>query len=258
MSRIYFHAEHDEAEVLGSERHQMRYYCDELFTVGISLHDRPGGHDPIRRLLPAGHLCLPFEGESFEKYFRLSIRASLMGDHFLLPDGTKVDPFESALNTALVAGSDPIKLGARLHGQCEIHTYVEGPDRRWLAGIIQQGLDHGIFRADAGWDQVVALLRKDHDSPVVTSYSVCDQFPNRHVAGWVPKHEHLDPDKAWYGLPEGERWGEAVKGLRRINAEEFPLVLSPETWETFRFGNGTTGIDLRRIANDLAKESNVV
>jgi hypothetical protein len=108
------------------------------------------------------------------------------------------------LNTALKLGSDPVKLAAKISGWCETHCYIEGPDREWAAGIIDEGLDVGIYRRglwyvdrvhdsltegpraeqpDAkfiseGWEDVLTHLRSRDDEPVVLSYSVCDGFPN--------------------------------------------------------------------------------
>ncbi|GAA4304598.1 hypothetical protein GCM10023178_11830 [Actinomadura luteofluorescens] len=33
---------------------------------------------------------------------------------------------------------------ARLHAQCELHGYVEGPNRAWLADVIDQGPAAGV------------------------------------------------------------------------------------------------------------------
>ena len=43
--------------------------------------------------------------------------------------------------------------------------------------IIGEGLDAGVFTTDAGWQEVVDLLRGD-SGPVVTSYSSRERFPS--------------------------------------------------------------------------------
>jgi hypothetical protein len=78
----------------------------------------------------------------------------------------------------------------------------------WLAGIIDEGLDFGVYRrgmwyvnrvhdeltegpraeqpdakfVSQGWEDVLTHLRSHDDEPVVLSYSVCDQFPNANEA----------------------------------------------------------------------------
>jgi hypothetical protein len=119
--------------------------------------------------------------------------------------GQRLRSADVDLNTALVAGSDPVRVAAKLHGWCEAHCYVEGSDRDWLAGIITDGLSAGIYRhglwyvngpaadqpdrkwSDQGWGDVLALLGECDDGPVVLSYSVTDGFPNRAVAGYAPE-----------------------------------------------------------------------
>jgi hypothetical protein len=150
---------------------------------------------------------------------------------------------------------------ARLHGQCELHAYVEGANRAWLADIIERGRETDVLRPQMKWEQVAEFLRSRDDCPVVTSYSVCDQFPNRHVAGWVAPmskyedtgEEYEDTD-AWYDLPEAERWQRAMDGLR---AQGNGLELKPDNWNTFHFRDGVNGFQLRRIAEALAAPADV-
>lgn len=189
------------------------------------------------------------------------------------------------LNTALAAGSDPVRLAAKLHGWCEIHAWVEGPDRAWLAGIIDEGLRAGMYRkglwyadqpdgardkwSPLGWEQVLELLRARDDEPVVTSYSVCDQFPNQDVADWEPTvNPSWVPDWAvtdgrnewdemsaaeqdsyrrdhardsWYDLPAERRWELAMAGLRRVR----PWArFAPDTLAEVTFGPSVTVFDL--------------
>lgn len=176
------------------------------------------------------------------------------------------------LNTALVAGSDPVRLAAKIHGWCEIHCWVEGPDREWLAGLIDEGLEAGIYRrglwysdvpdgprdkwSSQGWEEVQALLREAADGPVVLSYSVCDQFPNprthpawpgREVESW---DDYSDDEKAavedwqerWYdNEDDGTRFDLGVSWLR----EQQPWAqLGPDTLASVSFGPRVTIYDL--------------
>lgn len=105
-------------------------------------------------------------------------------------------------NTALVAGSDVVALAAKLDGWNEQHCWVEGPDRAWMGGLVEQGLESGILRrglwysdtpdgpkdqwSSQGWEELVPWLRGRDDEPVVLSYSVGDRFPNQGIADWSP------------------------------------------------------------------------
>ncbi|MCP9976488.1 hypothetical protein [Actinomadura madurae] len=144
--------------------------------------------------------------------------------------GHQINGGDLLLNTALAVGSDPVKLLARIDGQCELHGYVEGPNRAWLADIIDQGLADGVLRRTLryqphpdtpredwptrplGWDDVTAFLRARDDEPVVMSDSTMDGFPNSDIAEWQPPAgtdlcpgwAAEDPDE-WAPLSETER-----------------------------------------------------
>ena len=214
MSRIYFHSEHGTAEVSGVERHNAGRICNHLLILALGADSEfDDNHSPLRALLPPGHYAL--SSGRFLSSFRVA--CSGFDDMVLSAGGVQSTPFSASLNTALVMGSDPIRLLARLHGQCEIHAYVEGPNREWLAGIISEGLRSGVMRGRCHWEDAVTLLRSGDDSPVVTSYSVCESFPNRDVAGWVtpadPESGEPDDDCLLY-TSLVRRLRSASRGLR--------------------------------------------
>jgi hypothetical protein len=154
--------------------------------------------------------------------------------------GVELSTINVDLNTALIAGSEPIALAAKIHGWCESHCWVEGVDRGWLADIIDQGLNTRLYRRDLGWEGpsqydngvgVVPMLRSRDDEPVVLSYSVCDQFPNADVGDWMPpwpegverrfgalpEAEQIRREArsdAWYDLTAEEQWEISLAGLR--------------------------------------------
>lgn len=204
VSRVYFHSQHGEAELHGSERAHCGLLVDNM-TDGFlgSLY----GDDVERllRLVRPNHYLHKTDRQSpgwvpmWRDTFATAFRSGFYGEMFTWK-GKEIDSFALRLNTALKYGNDTVRLAARLHGQCEIHAYVEGINRAWLAGLIVEGLDAGIFRegqwytdrnderkwSDQGWRGVVKLLLDRDDEPVVMSYSVCDQFPNAYVANWSP------------------------------------------------------------------------
>lgn len=143
VSRIYFHTQHEgTAELLGAERAYMGLLCADLAASVI-----PSWPEAVfPHLTPDARSIFATE----ERRTRFSLDLPLYLNHEDRPifqcNGEPLDSFPLMLNTVLALGNDPVCLFARLHGQCERHAYVEGPDRSWLAGVIQQGLDCGIYR----------------------------------------------------------------------------------------------------------------
>lgn len=256
MSRIYFHSEHATAEVYGPERAYAGNLCSGLALGVLPLDDYPSSPAPIRRLVPKSSYVHEYTGHYFQSHFETWFRVGMSDAYFEL-DGARHDTFTLGLNTAYVLGGDAVKLLARLHGQCEIHVYVEGPHRAWLADIIARGRETKILRPEMGWESVIDLLRARDDEPVVTSYSVCDGFPNQGIARaegvWESPalvredadgdDEDAYDDDAWYDLPYEEQWRVALQALRAQNARR-PLELTPEIWDTFYFGSGVTAFDV--------------
>jgi hypothetical protein len=272
MSRIYFHSEHGTAELSGSERAHMGTFCSSLLVASLRL-DRAWSSEAgfYRRLLPPDHYSQTGDDASFLR--SLTTWLSVGDGEFGV--NTKVSPFDAALNTAVAIGGDAVKLMARLHGQCEVHAYVEGANRGWLADIIEHGREDHILRSGQGWEKVVELLRSRSDCPVVTSYSVCMPFPNiafagcrhcgflekRHVKNervgggdpWLICPEqatNVMPDmtryteqdeETWYELPAAERWASAARNLR---ASGGGLEMKPDDWYNFYFGEGVTGFEV--------------
>lgn len=220
----------------------------------------------------------------------LDLRLTGAADTTFVVDGHQLDAFDVALNTALVAGDPVVQLAAKLYGWCEVHAWFDGPDRAWLADIIDEGLRSGIYRrglwyadqpdtpkdrwSDQGWADVQKLLRARDDEPVVTSYSVCDSFPNRVIAGWeappmpdgwVPTWVRDDAEyrteweanhpttedraeeyadhagEIWGALPDDEQWRMALDGLK--TAQPWAQI-TPDNLAEVGFGSGITVYDL--------------
>lgn len=232
MSRVYFHSPSDEAEIRGSERALLSHYVNRALLAGLGL-DRPV--DTAYEEEDARAVLSMLVNPTYDVPPRfLATHLSVAGDEeqFELAGGVRVGVWCTALNTLLATGSDPMILSARLHGQCEIHAYVEGPNRAWLADIMEQGRAAAVFRPDAGWESVVSLLRRRDDEPVVMSDSSAESFP------MVPSLYADDEEwvEAWYQLPETEQWRQALEALR---AGSWGLEMTPEhwTWPAFHFGD---------------------
>lgn len=254
MSRIYFHSEHGEAEVRGSERAMAGLLTTDLTAAAFHIFETSSSPSPIRRLLPPTSYILKEEhGPRFERAFRSWLGSSFSEGYFVLPDGRQAPVFDVCLNTSNLMGSDSVRLLTRLHAQCEIHCYVEGEDRAWLAGMIEQGRSIGILRPEMGWESVAELLRSRDDGPVVTSYSVCEQFPNAGAADWQPPVVDDEEDyDAWYALPFEQRWALALAGLRRGDEGRVGLRMQPSTWGDYSFGCRVDAFQIRDMADALA------
>ncbi len=254
MSRIYFHSSDDTAKVRGSERAHFGIYCHDTAWQAVSnLAEEHGNQKSIlRNAFPPGHYVL--ESRNFAETAGLHFR---VGSEPLILDGQKIPMFTLALNTAYYMGSDFVKLAARLHGQCELHAYVEGKNRAWLAGIIQKGRACRFFRDGEGWESVIELLEKSNDSPIVTSFSVSSSFPNPDVANFeYPELEDGDLDwDAWYNVPDSKQWEMGVEGLRQRHGGK--LEMKPDDWETFYFGNGFCANQLVSALYELYFEKEV-
>lgn len=256
MSRIYLHTRERDAEVRGSERAYMGASLNHFFLGCLS--DFWYEPERLKVILPSRSYLRNVEGVRFAESFAAWMAVPALEDKAFLVSDESYEIFATVLNTALVAGSDPLKLMARIHGQCETHCYIEGQDRQWLADIIKAGCEERILRGvhDAGqlitWGNAVHLLEDvashDHEpGPVVFSYSVCDSFPNPNVADWEPPEEDED-DEAWYDLADAERWDRGMAGLRGGKGGE---RLCPEHWGAFRFSEGTDAFQINAFLRKL-------
>lgn len=224
MSSISFNSINHVARVSGAERALMGQYCARSLLFALGDLNYPYQDPPwIMKHVPE------------DSYLHESPIAHIntwlsIGHDNLILNGEEYSIFTTQLNSALAIGNDAIKLMARLHGQCEIHCFVEGKNRQWLANIIKKGLDQKIFRGNMGWDEVLELLERDSDGPVVCSYSVSDCFPNNYLA-------ECDEE-----TPYEEQWDLCMEKLR---SGEGCLELKPNDWDDYKFGAGISGFDFK-------------
>lgn len=240
MSSIYFHSsDNDDVCVSGSERAHFGIFCSDVTFVVLG-RDAEEWREPsiLRNAFPDGHRILT--SHSFEDALRIYLSGD--SDPMIIEDES-IPIFPFVLNTAFSLGSDYVKLCARIHGQCEIHAYVEPANMTWLSDIIKRGREEKFYRDNMGWEKVVQLLETGSNEPIVMSYSVCEQFPNAHVANFeypILGTGELDYD-AWYDLPYLDRWEMAIRALRELNSG---LELKPDNWNDFYFGNGMSASKL--------------
>jgi len=249
MSRIYFHTKSRDAEVHGSERVYFGGLCGAMLLVPLEgfLYEWSERPATIRRILPKDDYVQNATYDNFEYAARRSLQYGMVGTTFLIDD-IKVPAWVAALNTALAMGNDAVKLAARLHGQCEIHAYVEDENRGWLSSIISKGLKTGIYRKNQGWLEVLSLLA-ECDGPYVTSYSVCEQFPRPGVIeSWGTCECEIE---RFYELDSTEQWELAIEALRKKPKME----ISPSNWDDYFFRDGWDGFKIAAHLDKLEAES---
>ena len=101
-----------------------------------------------------------------------------------------------------------------------------------------------------GWDEVQKLLDERDDQPVVTSYSVCDGFPNLTAAGFTGPDGMTSEEvkEAWDGLSDKMRWAIGVARLRQLEEQNqgMYLELRPDNWNLYYYGEDITIMDLNQ------------
>jgi hypothetical protein len=282
MSRIYFHSPSGDAELRGSERAWLASLANglaeaawdldrshgyeravEILALAPEVPDRGHGenylHTSLRKAqeqearnaaawaqLPAGQRFPTTTDYAPQQQLVSSLRTALRVQGIDLEvAGHRLRSADVDRNTALVAGSDPVRLAAKIDGWCECHCWVEGSNRAWMADIIDDGLRAGLYRrglwyadgpnapkdrwSDQGWGEVLTLLRSRDDEPVVLSYSVCDPFPYAFISD-----DQTDTSAE-------EKWLIAMDELR---ADRPWARLAPETLAEVTFGPPVTVYDL--------------
>lgn len=257
MSSIAFHSPSETIRVSGRERASMSILCANMLKaqLGSMKYEEKA---LLRSIFAPGHYMQSIIddmdrgkfGSGLEFGDRLDTFLSL-GDHGLYADGNLYDLFSLQLNSALSWGNRAVQMATKLHGQCEIHAWCEGNNRAWLADIIAEGLECGVFRAAvagySSWEQIITFLRANDQEPVVTSYSVCESFPGPHCA---PEGMEMGDDawEAWEQLSEGEQWR---LGMDHVRAEP-SLEISPDRLGR-RFGHSLSGLEFMDLARSSMK-----
>jgi hypothetical protein len=253
MSRIHFHSPSDTLDIAAMERYHADFVCRDM--LWQALGDENEAVDLLRPYLP------DFWKRSDARDVKLFLNGSpSFGGGILNIEGHELSVWNMGLNTALANGSDAVRLLARLHAQSEIHCWVDGPNRNWMADIIAAGRSEGVMREDMGWEELADFLRTRDDEPVVCSYSVCEGFPNY---GMLPESHRLkkreanredidDIIDAYYRMRWQTQWKLCMGELRTRTGL---LEMKPEGWESYHFGDGITAGRLIEALRKAASEA---
>jgi hypothetical protein len=227
MSTVYFHMLDGDAEVASRERAQAAFICETIGAAMLVPHiDKLG--------LNARHYRDP---GMLRVHYSMGIAKTIKAG------GREFNAWEAMLNTALAVGSDALCFLTKMHAQCEIHAWVAGEHREWLAGIIEQCAAERLVRMEykghdgkpfsSGWRETIAALRRTDKHPVVMSYSVCERFPRPSL--WKDLQE--GGEDAFYAMSDAEQWAACTPSIAHVQ-------IAPDNLRGERFGDGTTTLDI--------------
>lgn len=239
MSYILFADEQTEARISGRER----AYLGQIVMNFPFTFMHPGWDTRCERLMPG--MTRDADPARWERQFRTCW--ATFSSVFRDASGGPINPMEVSMNTIGALGSDEMRVAAWIHGQCEVHGWVEGNARAWLAARIERGMAIGIFRADPvnfyGWRHLVGMLRASTTLPVVMSYSVTNYFP-------APPEGLSDGERdQWYAMAEDDKWKDGLHRLRVGEGNVGELV--PALLAQRRYGDGRT---ILGILNEFGDE----
>lgn len=263
MSTVNFVSEHGTARLHGSEGH---YLADLPHRVTLGLLNATAfkARDRYAHILDPGSMLATMNENAFGQFFTTAWTTGGMLDRGDFAwRGRPLDTLAISCNTALAVGNDPIRFACRF--SFAGYPWVDGPDRAWLAGVIDEGLAAGVLRGpNQGWSGATELLRSRDDGPVVIGDSTGSRdFPTPYLGGWfapelgedyrlltdAQRREWDERAEDWYEVDPAERFRIAVNALRGHPRQG--LQMSPGTWRDLYFGNGLTVFDL--LAPDAAE-----
>jgi hypothetical protein len=233
MSYIRFQDHRGAADLNGRERPRLLTLAQGAAADTLRSSRAREAAGVMDSLLPSGHYLRGRSGHQAERWLSdyATALAGLFDEPIVEHQGDVVGTDELVLNTALALGSDAVKLAVRLYAQCEINCWVAAVHRPWLAAVVDEGLDAGTLRAEAGWAAIARLLRSADDGPVVTSFS--GSFP-------------VEDSDDWELMTDAERWDHGLEGL--LARPEDRIELTPDGWSDYRFGSGLSLLDLFALA----------
>lgn len=243
MSTLYFHTRDEgTAELRGFEHAHLCQLVRKIAVGTVSL----GDGERLKALASkeeAKRIRDPFDIVALD-WYRTSLAVNAGG--LFTYGGRNLDTFEVVLNTAMALGSDPVRLAARVYAQGDIHAWVDSPNRSWLADVIDEGLDTGVYRrslngTSCGWENVTRLLSRSSGGPVVMSYSVSGAFPSERLTDYERDESDASP---WDDLTDHQKWDVCMAKLRASGPGHTGLELHPANFKHVRFGHGLSLLDL--------------
>ena len=273
MSSLNFLTRHGQASVAGWERIKFSCLTRDLSWRAMQQQcdvAEQHGPCPLREALTLPNWVTTYIGDEFLN--RLELWLSTSGDGVAtvrLPDGgDAATVLDVQVNTVIAGHNDQVALAARIGAQRKVNGWVDGPDRAWLANLIDAGRttpypdetagrhlrQHPLFADNrsiiggyGGWPHVVELLRADTTGPVVLTSSITATFPS---PMWASIGQDEGPiNDFWHTATPDVRWRASEEGLRRRTAEQCPMLqITPDNLHEPRSGNSRTGITWPSLA----------
>lgn len=258
MSAITFTSHNGEATVNGRERAYGAALAARLTAAVLDLDGRFSARN--RRILPDSF----FQQAQFERskaaaenrglslaavFVNWAPVASMIGEDAQLRIGTQTAGVgEVVTNTAIVGGSDPVNLLARIHASAEDGLLVEAQHTNWLAGIIETGVKTKVLRDHAGWGAAAELLRVTAGPVLITTQvSVSAMLA---LAGGIYFVGQSDEarwaaEEAFESLPFAEQWDRTIVAYRdaRGPRRDWWLTLSPQSFPVAAYQDGLSAFD---------------
>jgi hypothetical protein len=248
MSKVYFHSIDRTEELKGAERSYLSNKCNQVFSGLLG-----DWFSPCQNLQDSNFVIWLLSSLPYDHYLHESVRSR---PYIHAIDDIKtffvastfsgalagISKSELILNTALRVGGDPLKIAARLHGQCEIHAWIDPCNAQWFAGLLRKAyFDCQFLRPAQGWEDVIGLIGNSLKSEIVMSFSVCEGFPNSLLSG-------IDYED-WINLSEKQQWQSSMDAIR--DGRE----IKPETWDDYSYGDGWDLFRLNSLINNSFPES---
>jgi hypothetical protein len=202
MSNIRFTAKSldSDIEIHGSERRRSSVFAGNMLVACLEINSCDWATHVLKPYFPSW----VNDGD----FAALHVRASY-------DDIAGYDVFALKLNTMASMGSDFLKLGAYIHGKCEIHGYFMPEDFEWISSAIRSGLQSGFFRQDQGWEDLDQLVNSGLRSPLVMGYSGTGYFPSIGILASISD----EVDELEGSMDEGQLWDccmEAIQAQRIV------------------------------------------
>lgn len=238
MSSIQFHTLSDEPlHVAGAERPHAAGTAVET-TMSVLGASAPGGMIALTQggIIPEAAFAFTAFGKTPKESLSMWL-SDTMGMSSVVINGEDTPVGHAALNTAAVAGPDPVAFLARLHGSAENRVWVAAEDAAWLAGVIREGRAFDVLREDMGWEAVIERLATTA-SPVVISTSAGLDFPDGEYDEETGERiTPDDPEAAW------------LASLEEVKAQGWWQQIAPDNLREPVYAPLTTFQDLLREKN---------
>lgn len=266
MSAITFTTRDGQATVGGRERVYGATLAGRLTASVLDLDGRDAAARN-RRILPASffqHATLAQhqatrEGRPFsltDVFAAWAPLAAMFGEDVDLRIGDqRAQVSEVVTNTAIVGGSDPVTLLARIHASAEEGLFVDAPQRNWLAKTIETGVQTRILRANARWAETAEMLRTESGPVFITTEVSVSAMLG--LAAEIYTRDQSDEqrwaaEETFESQSAAKQWDQTIDAVREARSGDrcWWLTLAQEHFHEPAYQDGLTAFDAIAAAAD--------